>query len=500
MPKQLLVEHRFDFSGGVNTARSPDALSPNELVQATNCRLGAVHGALSKRTGSRRMHPSAIGSGNPVTGLFQWDNAGTNQLVAICNGNLYHKTTDYGAFTEVVPGTAFSTTVPQNFATGRQATSGAPLRLYIADGSYQRWTGSAISNLTGVSSVPNGDLLANYHGRMFTRDTDFQLHAFWSVLGDPEDHTAAIGVGAGNGLVNALRGEALVQWVKVGSSLLIATSDSIVRFTGYSSEDIQIFQDTEGVDSNIGAISPQAFIPVESFAALLSDRGPYVVDEARATPVGYKVEPSFAALDRAQLGNAVLGYHKGRREIWFAVEGADDTGNQTVWVLSMGAVQAWQGPFTYPFAITSLASWEDSNGDEWIIAGCSDGFVRHLDTGALDDVLSTGTGGSRYTMTVELPPLFFDNGPHVAKTLDAIYLQADLVAGSAVRVEYRFDGGEWIQAPVLWKDYASLVRSYEMETRPAQGRRLFVRLVDASSDINIVHGLTAEAFDMVRRY
>lgn len=491
----MLTDARFDFRGGLNTRVSPDLLQANELVETTNCRLSDTFGGLVKRTGTRRMHALAIGGGNPVTGVFQWDEASGKQLVAISNGNLYHKTTDFGAFTEVVPavGDEFSTTTPQTFATARQSTSGAPLRLYIADGKVFRWTGSALTRIDGTASVPNADLIRLYHLRLFARDTDFGQHVFWSKLGDPEDFATGQPTDGGSAMVDVLRGEALTAFEVIGSSLLLSTSDSIVRFTGYSNEDITIKQDTEGISGEVGAVGPQALLRVETFAAMLGDRGPYAVLESGVQPIGVQVEPEFDAIDRTAIGNAVIGYHSGRREVWFAVQGSGDTGNRTVYVFNLG-LQAWSGPFTYPFAIHSLASWEDSNGDEFLIAGCGDGFVRLMDTGNQDDVLSDNTGGSTYTMTVELPPVFFGT-PARVKTLRRLFLQADVVNGDTVTLKHAFDGAALATGTITGQ--GTPARSYRLD-RHAQGRRLRLQIEHTTANALTVHGLITEAFDQAR--
>ncbi len=483
----------FDnFVGGRNTVRSPDALRQNELIDATNYRLTAFHGALTKRSGTQRIHAAAIGSGNPITGIAQWDNAGTKQIVAISNGNLYHKTTALGAFAEIVPTQAFSTTTVQTMATMRQSTSGAPLRLYIADGNYQRWTGSAITKITGTDDAPPMDLIVPYHTRMFGRDVNFQQFAQWSKIGDPEFFTVVTTTDGGFALVDTLAGEAITAIQVIGSSLMIATEDSIIRFTGYSADDIQIAQDTEGISAGVGVVGPLALGRVESFAPFISDRGPYIAVESGVQPLGINIEPDFDALSRSNIGKSVVAYHRGRKEIWFAVPGANDGGlNKTVFVYST-RLSAWTGPFTYSFGINCMARYEDANGDEFLIAGCSDGFVRHLDTGSKDDVLSDGTGGTAYTATAELPPQFFAFGPTVTKATRYVGLQANIPSNKVLTVKLAMDADSFKTYDVVGRGNG-LIEYYKLQAS-VRGKRLRIQVEDASDSISTLAGLQVHGY------
>src|SRR5258708_10872241 len=84
MTKPQVVESRFDFRGGRNTAVSPDLLNPNELVDCTNARLSTTYGGFSKRTGSQRIHQTSLGAA--INGVTQWDGPNGKQVVAISNG------------------------------------------------------------------------------------------------------------------------------------------------------------------------------------------------------------------------------------------------------------------------------------------------------------------------------------------------------------------------------------------------------------------------------
>jgi hypothetical protein len=493
-----MIEDRLDFSGGLNTANSPDILNRNELVQAINARSLVEKGAVAKRTGTRRMHETAIGGGNPITGLMQWDYSSDKQLVAICNGKLYHKTSPWGNFTEVDPATDFSTTAKQSIQLMRASASGAPLRMYLADGNMQRWTGVAVTNLTGTNDVPPADLLMSYHVRMFSRDKNYLKSAFWSVLGDPEDNTVALGTGAGNALIDVLTGEQIVAFERIGSSLMIFTEDSIVQYTGYSSDDIRIYQDTEGVDTTTGVVGQLALSRIgKNLIAFLSAEGVLMCNEVGSASISDKIIPSLNAVNMAVISNAVVGYHKGRREVYVALAGTgDDSLNKTVYVYSE-ELACWMGPWTYPFGITTLVRFEDANGDEWLMAGCSDGFVRHMDIGAKDDVLFDASAGSTYTMTAELAPYYFRSGPGYQKSLKDIWVSADIVSAKTPKVKIAFDAQAL--ASYTLTGTGTDAAAYNINRPGEVGKRLRVVFVDDTDDIAIFRGLSVEAFDLGRK-
>ena len=497
MPKEKLVERRFDFRGGLNTRDNEDILQPNELVRTTNGRLGKKRGAIQVRLGSKRIHPTSLGG--PVTGTRQWNNAGTIQLVAIANGDLHHKTTDLGNFTLVSPSPVMGSAQAQ-FTTMRQAAPGAPLRLYVVDGTnVWRWTGSALTRLSTGANLPpaNATHIRTYHIRNFYVDSDRPIHLEWSVLQDPEDMTAATGNGAGEAMMDVLDGEDIQGMEVIGSSLLVATENSVNRFTGYTAADIQIEQDSEGVSSTEGCVGKLAFRKIEKFVAMLDTRGPYAVNEAEVVFLGDKVFQDFMDLDRSVIASSVIGFNPFRREILWAVPAIGDGAlNKTVYIynLDMGI---WYGPFIYPFGITCLTEYEDSSGIQGVLAGCSDGFVRHLDIGTLDDVLSDGTGGSIFTMTVELAPVFFSNGPSQLSTLYRVHVQAEITTGVKLDFKFAFDD-DALETEIITGLGGTKAHDYRVDVG-GQGDRLRVQItVDEAAALFVVHGVTLRAYDMLR--
>jgi hypothetical protein len=492
--KPLMTEARFDVRAGLNRKVQPNLLNDNELVLSENVRLETLQGGASRRLGTRRLHAASLGG--PVTGLQQWDAPGGKQLVAVADGKLHHKTTYTGAFSSVSPSPVMGS-VPAQIMTARENAINAPLRLYVADGALvRRWTGSALSTISNLQNVPpNVDLMVLYNQRAFWRRSDQEQTVYWGVLGDPEDGDAGLGDLGGAAMVDVLRGEGIVAMEVIGSSLVMATPKSVVRFSGYSAADIQIAQDTQGISSEVGCVGPKALLRAEELGIMVSNRDVYLLNESELRPIGVKVKPILMAANRSALQDICVGFHPARREVWVAYRDEGDTAQESVLCYS-SELDAWYGPFRYPFGIECFSVFEDENGDEHLLAGCSDGFVRDMDTGFMDDALEDGSGGTRFTGTIEYSPLVFENGPHITKTLRRLNLEHILSEDAEVSIGIATDD----EGHFSWRTLQGSTGKL-MDTRIdfyAQGKRFNVRLLlEGSGRIDIL-GFIAEAFHMQR--
>lgn len=502
MPKPKLVEHRFDFRGGYNDHTSPVLLQPDELPAMSNVTLDSQDGQLKMRLGTRRLHQTAFGAA--VTGVYQWDGPSGSQLVAVANGDLWYRNVgagDFAAFTAVSPTPAFGSD-RASFATMRGSAEGAPLRLYVADGTnLWRHSGTAVTRLSGTSSIPdNVDLVEAYHIRNFLKSSDWEQHVFWTVLGDPEDGTIGARLQGGSAMVDYLRGEAVTAMTVTGSSLLIGTKNAIARFTGYDNQDIQIDQDTEGVDNVVGPLGKQCLVAMEKVAAMLSTTGVYAVSEKEAVLISRSWNTLFRSLDRDQMSGAVLHYHEGARELWVAVPGSGDGGvNRTVMIYHLD-LQTWYGPYTYPFTITSLGRWDASDGTEHIVAGCADGYVRCLDWAAsgLDDVLYDDSGGSAISSSVTFAPTFFDPGPGTLKNLDRMAAHVLSGTGETVSVYLARDTGAYVLEGTVGAEGASPSDSGPSRLDiDKEGDRFQVRMDWTDPDV-LIRGFTLFGHDKQR--
>ena len=206
MPKPVLTEARFDWRGGLNTLVNPDNLNIDELVVADNVRATVPHGALAKRTGTRRMHATAVVTG-AILGVFQWDAPGGKEIVAVTISRLAHKFTEFGEFTEVIlPTTSLG---PVLFMPFRDTTANGAIVLYFvgASGVIHKWDGTTVTDITGVSGAPQAVLLKAYHTRAFAVDERFLKQLQWSDLGTATLWDGTGPTGGGSAIVDLLSGE-----------------------------------------------------------------------------------------------------------------------------------------------------------------------------------------------------------------------------------------------------------------------------------------------------
>jgi hypothetical protein len=509
-----MQDPRYDFRSGLVTAISSDLLNANELPNMQNARLIATgglgaFGSITKRPGSQRFNDAALNGGSAITALAQWDAPGGKQVVAIAGGKLHYRTAlTPGSFTQVVPGTLFSTTLPQSFAAFR---NGSALNLYIGDsGVLYRWDGAALTLLTAAGgALDNADLLVAYHTRLFAHQPAAALtkNATWSKVGNPESFTSSgLTTDGGSAMVDVLNGEKIVAFDVIGSSLLMASNDSISRLTGYSNDDIRIDSDTEGLSSEVGVVGPLALRRFETAAALLANRGPYAVTEGGVSPIGSKIIDQFRnAVDLANISKASIAYNRNSRELWFFVPLFADGGTpKTVYAYNID-LQAWMGPWIFPFTVTCSCSAQDASGRYTVLTGSSDGYVRAMEftalSGVLDDVTSIGTGGSNISMLVIPAPHFFDTGLAVAKSAERMLLDVDPVGGIA--------GGQQASLIVSLADESGSLVAQQTVTGSGRGvqrvdlngygKKFTLSFADSTNAQVTIYGYTIYAFDMKRR-
>jgi len=399
MPLPATTDVRFDWRGGVNRQFTQDTRDGTELTTAQNCRFEQL-GALTKRTTTKRIHANAIGSGtDPVRGVYYF-NPGTPQIVAICDGKLYHKTLAAADFTEV-------STVPIPDVAARFFTyrSGNDILLYICAGGLFKWNGTTLTDETPTVDGSPREFIDGviYRNRAYATEGTKRLYV--SARLDPDEWV----VGGDYYDIEQYDAEPLTSLLKVGSSLLPMKRDTVSRYTGISTEDVQIDTEQEGISATLGNIALQTAIQIDEAGLMLTEAGLFIVTESGIEEISGKIDAVFVdEVNRAQWQNAVAGYLKRRREVVLFLPPTGSSNNTLGWLFNL-ETRTWAGPWVSTFPITCLGRYERANGDDSLLAGGSDGFVRDLDASAetvsKDDMLADGTGGTAIPLSVELPTL-----------------------------------------------------------------------------------------------
>lgn len=438
MPKPTIVESRLDFSGGLNVSAPIDTLNTNELRETTNVRV-EPHGGLIRRLGSRKLNSVALP--DSVMGIYQWTGffpTGELKIAAVSSDRLWVASPPYDTFSVAAAGQTlldvpnlavdFTTFKDSSFGTFREV-------LYIdvsadndVSGRVFRFDGSNFAQVTNAAySIPFGlRSIRSFGSRLFATDGRY---LYWSKLGNGSDFSTG---GVADGGFNAMS-DNINSLEVVGSSLLLGGDNSVARFTGIGA-DIQILSDTFGVSADVGPIALGSFSRADQFAVFASDRGPYVVTEGGIIFIGEKIiTTSPSPITMLPDLNPLIAHNRRRKEIWFAYVPLDSgfPVSRTSILVYNYHTQCWYGRFKYPFSITSLGRYQDVNGVEGIMAGCSDGFIRILDdvsAGSLDD------DGFDYEATVQFAPFGLEAGPYILKAVKHIFLQTVGAASHTVNI------------------------------------------------------------------
>lgn len=426
--KPPITESRLDFSGGLNVSAPVDSLNTNELRETTNCRV-EPHGGLIRRLGSKKLNATAMTAANgatAITGVYQWQGSdGRQEIVALNRESLWHAHSPYETFVaKATTADLNSNFWPGDFTLFRDSSSGVGSveQLYFTHcGMIHRWDGGNYAQVTGTNSAPSASSVRAFGNRIFANTvfTNPKSQLNWSKLGNGSDFTIG---GISDGGFALVGTDDLVALETIGSSLLLGTPNNVSRFTGIGA-DIQILTDTFGVSADVGPLALGAFLRADQFGVFVSDRGPYVVTEGGTIFIGEKILTSSpSVITMLPDLTPLIGHNRRRKEVWFAYVPLDsgEPVSRTSVLIYNYHMQCWYGRFQYPFSITSLGRYQDSQGVEGIMAGCSDGFIRILDdvsAGSLDD------DGRDYNATVQFAPFGLESGPYNLKALEHVFLQ-----------------------------------------------------------------------------
>lgn len=393
---------------------------------------------------------------------------------------------------------------PVTFIPFRASTAGAPLILFIAaNNHYWSWDGTVLTQLDPANSAPAAYTIAAYHTRMFATTQSQPKNLFWSKIGDGTIYTTGTKTDGGSALTDFLTGNALIAMDVIGSSLLLATTEAIMRFTGHASDDIVISQDTEGISTEVGVVGVNAIKRYENTCAFMSNRGPYAATETYVQPIGEQLNPDWFALDSANIASTTIEYNRSRMELWFAVPRASDGGLCKTIFSQAVRLNAWQGPWTYPFGISYMTKYIDANGQSNILAGCSDGYLRLMDVQnpttkiVKDDILYDGTGGVNINLQIELPVIHFGI-PAIKKALKWILCQADLPISSNPVFNISFDGAGFTPFQVDENNNGAQDYRVDVAGDTSQGFRPRIQFTDDSIYTPIIYGISTIAYNYQR--
>ena len=433
MSRPKLPDSQPRFDGGLNTVSDEAALLPNQMRQSVNARL-TDFGAATKRGGTRRTSTNALGVSGDVSGGFGWrKDSGATEILVVYGAGLY--TTTYGAFplTWTFENQPLSLTVPPSFAQFRD-TGGNDV-VYISDGGLlNKWDGTTLT--LDIAGTNPSKVIVVHNERLWGCGCGSNPDSiFYSSLNNGDTFGNA-GSGGGEIIVRTFGDEVVVGLASVGTSLLIFHRRGISRLTGFGQDDITVAP--EGVTSDVGTIAANSIVASDNVAYFISERGLYRCNEAQVAPVGTPEKPDptlpiLRTMTTAQLADIRCVLNRGTRELWVYLPG------QGVFVYHT-LLNAWAGPWTDGYLepeTTSLFEVVDSNGLPVVLKGDADGWVSLCDAPDIfvDNANADGTGGVRYTMTVQLHRMYCGDDAE-AKALRWGYLTALTNGSDATAVRW----------------------------------------------------------------
>jgi hypothetical protein len=421
--RRILSDVQDGFAGGLNLTGDESQLAPNEIRQAINARL-TWQGGLKKRRGSKKLHSSALAAS--VLGGFSWNRSSSTTQLVVANGDLHTGTYSVGMSWTNQGGT-MSTSQPPVFAAFRDGTGEC---VYIADGGgLNKWT--AAGALTeNIASTPNVIAVWVYNRRLFgiTGDSDI---LYWSAL-DNGDSLGIAASGGGSANIRTFGAQRLIAGGATPIGNLLGHITGISVFEGWTQDDISVASGTNGYSMDTGMAGQRSLVNIEGALLFASERGIYQATAGGAQPVSQKIDNIFTSLSTTELQSVIGVHNRAHHEVWFYVP------SYGVFVFNY-RIRAWSGPFNGAMLTGLTAMWpaQNSDGEPIVLAGDSDGFVKHVDMEGigLDNVLSDGTGGSTVTMDVQLHRMFFGD-PSETKSLRWAFLAANLNSSTGMTFEW----------------------------------------------------------------
>ena len=385
------------FGGGLNTSSDVYAMQPNEVRTAQNARL-STRGGISKRGGTQQVSAAAIAA-YVVKGGYSWRTASAVQEMAVVNG-LLHTGTLAVPMTWSAQVGALSTTAVPSFATFRGPSNDG---VYIADGGpLNYWDGTTLSvNIASTPSVV--DQILAWGPRLFGIGSGAPETLYWSsTTSGTNGHTLGATAGGGQAIVRTYGGQRLTALAALRGSLLIFHVSAISRFTGMTTDDINISAGTQGITNDVGTIAPRSVLVVENAAYFLSDRGVFACSESSVAPIASPIEATLSALSQTDWAKVSAVHARGKNEIWFSLP---DIGIYAYNYRTGGWSGPWDGAYT---SATALWDTRDSGGRTVILAGLSDGHVLWCDKGSYfkDRVTSASAAGTAYTFSVQMRRMY----------------------------------------------------------------------------------------------
>ena len=489
---ELLYERMTSFAGGENDSAPATSFKPDEATVIQNGRIG-YEGYVEVRKGSQRIHATALNSGAQCYGITTFITAaGVEQWVAFFGTAGYYSTDDGVNWTAITGATGLREDY-WDFATIRVSTTNY---LIGANGNTNTYKYDGTTWGT-VANIPNGvKYVETFNDRLYASGQAGST-VVASKIGDFETWTTPDGLSLqvqthdGDNDVRALYQHATV--------LLAFKRNSVSYIDGYGNSDIIVAAGARGLSRSVGCVGFRTIRAVGSSIMWLSDRGVEMYTpgaEIRLASDKIKTFMSRIAWENivATPGIPCALFYPARHEYWVAVPvGGTQSNYIAVFNLISGGWARWtfgetsgdtlyvddDGYLNYNdgadrskanisggyLGLAAEGLWVSKDADGYLqlevvasdvaalmiadhgdvnqapVAGCFDGFVRYLDSGAQDNLDSNGANGEDISFTLRTRPLLFGD-PFRRKRVRAVRVSAIAEASASVTVLTLPDGAD----------------------------------------------------------
>jgi hypothetical protein len=188
-----------DFSGGMNSALSPQDIADNQVVEALNMVLGERKN-LKPRAGTSIINSSTAFSGNHIVSLHTYARADSTELLFAIEDStnavrLWNGVQTWSTLTgPTIGGGVWDWAQMGDFIIGVTSNPGANANPILISGTFP----TTYSALGG--GAPKGATIAAVNGRVFIASATNRNQVYVSVLGDPQEYVLDAGLPAGSGV------------------------------------------------------------------------------------------------------------------------------------------------------------------------------------------------------------------------------------------------------------------------------------------------------------
>lgn len=340
--------HYADFHGGINTKDSALLLTDNQARDLQNVQ-GTTAGAIVKRNGLVTFASPA----STFTSLFAAESTPTIALVGAGGTSLFSVTTG-GAVNTIKTG------VGSNL---RWETISAPVvsgqgPIYMMNGSDtpQQWSGATAgtatanwTNASGSVAVPNGKYCLYANNQVFVAGvSSAPSTVFISAIADPTNWDPASLTGASSVQFDPNDGQPITGLGRVGPYVAVFKPRKFFLITDPATDQ------TRRVSDSIGCVAHRSIATGSEGTYFLSeDRGVYVTNGTKITPISDIIQPTIDVID-GQKAQAAAAFFNGH--YYLSVAGSGSAPNDTIldWDESLNS---W---WKHTFGSNQFAVWHPS--------------------------------------------------------------------------------------------------------------------------------------------